>query len=234
MKLYRIAAIAGVCAFLGACAGAKASKEPKTYSVKEITTDGTIHIVVTNPKGGPTLGYAKNSGLKLLTAEQDGFTFAFKDMNNNNALDDWEDWRNPIEKRAESLAAELTKDEIAGLMLFSSHEREPEKGLTDAQKNYLKNDNLRNILNAGGNNVQAAVTWNNAMQAYVEGLLAEGQKVIPVNFSSDPRSIAGSDAQYNAKGEDISRWPSNLGIAATFDPAVMLKFARIAAEEYRG
>ncbi|MDR2534464.1 MAG: glycoside hydrolase family 3 C-terminal domain-containing protein [Treponema sp.] len=227
-----LASAAALSLVFSGCASSKV-KELTKYAVKEVKTGNTTHIVVTNPKNGPVLGYAKNSGLKLLEVETNGITYAFKDMNGNGTLDVWEDWRESIDARAKALSQELTKDEIAGLMLFSSHERAPEEGLTEAQKNYLKNDNLRNVLNAGANNVEALVSWNNAMQAYVEGLIAEGRRVIPVNFSSDPRSTAGSDAQYNAGGEDISRWPSNLGIAATFEPKTMLLFARSAAEEYR-
>ena len=79
-------------------------------------------------------------------------------------------------------------------MLFSSHERAIEEGLTDAQKKYLSEDNLRAVLNAGSNNVEAAVQWNNEMQAYVESL----DNPIPVNFSSDPRSTAGRGDAYSA------------------------------------
>jgi beta-glucosidase len=226
MKIaYICGAVAG-CLLLSTCASNKStSKEMSSKS---------IHVTVTNPNGGPTLGYVKKSGLKLLKVKEGNDTYSFKDMNGNGKLDVWEDWRKSVDERAEALALEMTIDEIAGLMLFSSHERNPEAGLTEDQKKYLKEDNLRNVLNAGSNDVEALVSWNNAMQAYVEGFIKDGNKVIPVNFSSDPRSTAGSDAQYNAGGEDISRWPSNLGIAATFDPEIMRTFARIAAEEYRG
>ncbi|MDR1030770.1 MAG: glycoside hydrolase family 3 C-terminal domain-containing protein [Treponema sp.] len=226
MKFAHICGVAAGCLFLSACISNK--------STQEINTKSTDYVTVANPNGGPTLGYAKNSGLQVLNVKEGNDTYFFKDMNGNGKLDVWEDWRKSAGERAEALSKELTIDEIAGLMLFSSHERNPEAGLTDAQKKYLKEDNLRNVLNAGSNNVEALVSWNNAMQAYVEGFLKDGHKVIPVNFSSDPRSTAGSDAQYNAGGEDISRWPSNLGIAATFDPEIMRTFARTAAEEYRG
>lgn len=222
---------------LGACSTTKEADKPKnkpeTYQVEEHKEGKVTYEVVTNPKNGATLGYSKDSGLKLIEEKEGQDTYAFKDMNGNGKLDVWEDWRKGTEERAEALAKELSKEEIAGLMLFSDHEREPEKGLTEAQKEYLKENNLRNILNAGGNDVSAAVNWNNEMQAYVESLGKDGRVVIPVNFSSDPRSTAGADAQYNAEGNDISRWPSNLGLAATFDPETMLKFSKASSEEYR-
>ena len=45
-------------------------------------------------KGGPTLGYSPQSGVKLLTV--DGF--AFKDLNRNDSLDAYEDWRLPAQE----------------------------------------------------------------------------------------------------------------------------------------
>lgn len=57
---------------------------------------------------------------------------------------------------------------------------------------------------------------------------------IPVNISSDPRHGISSDAEYNlGAGSDISKWPENLGLAATFDPSVTRAFAEICAKEYR-
>ena len=54
--------------------------------------------------------------MKLLSI--DGF--AFKDLNRNDSLDVYEDWRRSPQKRAADLAAQLSIEEIAGLMLYSS------------------------------------------------------------------------------------------------------------------
>ena len=60
---------------------------------------------------------------------------------------------------------------------------------------------------------------------------------VPVDFSSDPRSTAGSGDLYsdNVAGgsTDISKWPSNLGLAATFSEEHMYNFAKASSEEYR-
>jgi beta-glucosidase len=212
-----------------------ASAEPELPGPSERTvSDGTTTFtVVTNPNGGATLSYTPGSGMGLLTVTTSDATYAFKDMNANGRLDAWEDWRQPIGARARALAQELTIPQIAGLMLFSSHERAPEAGLTDAQRTYLREDQLRNVLNAGPNDVTANVTWTNQLQAYVESLAASGTPYVPVNISSDPRSTAGNDAAYNAEGADISRWPSNLGLAATFRRKTVLDFAKVSSAEYR-
>lgn len=201
------------------------------YTEKEVTDGKTTYMLVTNPNNGKTLGFAKNSGVKLIEEVDGQYTYAFKDMNKNGKLDEWEDWRVDTDTRAKDLAKDLSINEIAGLMLFSSHERDIEAGLTEAQKKYLSESNLRAVLNAGSNNTEAAVKWNNEMQAYVESLPCP----IPVNFSSDPRSTAGSGDQYSnmISGTDVSLWPSNLGLAATFDKDIMYTFAKDASAEYR-
>lgn len=211
-----------------------ADNESKKYSVSKTSDGKTEFYVVTNPNNGEVLSYSANSGMRLLEITSDGYTYAFKDMDNDGKLDVWEDWRLGVSLRAQDLAKKLSKEQIAGLMLFSSHERNIEAGLTDDQRKYLSDDNLRNILNAGSNNVEAAVLWNNEMQAYVESLGEPGVPVIPVNFSSDPRSTAGSGDQYMVAGTEISLWPSNLGLAATFDPETVLEFSKMSSEEYRG
>lgn len=206
----------------------------EAYTVEEKSDGTTAFYLVTNPNGGETLSYSAEGGISLLEVTEDGYRYAFKDMNKNGVLDVFEDWRLDADTRARDLAARLRTEQIAGLMLFSSHERNAEEGLTEDQKKYLSNDNLRNVLNASGNNTEAAVKWNNQMQAYVESLGEKEVPVIPVNFSSDPRSTAGSDDQYMVAGTQISLWPSNLGLAATFNPDTVYQFARMSSEEYRG
>lgn len=231
-----VAAFAGLTAIaLVGCTASSAQPDPSTaeaYAEREVTDGTTTFMVVDNPGDGATLSYGVDSGVALLEEEVDGSTYAFKDMNANGELDAWEDWRLDATERAADLAGQMSIEQIAGLMLFSSHERSPADGLTDAQKTYLSESNLRAVLNAAGSNADETVPWVNAMQAYVETLAAEGTPYVPVNFASDPRSTAGSGG-YNADGADISRWPSNLGLAATFDSSHTLEFAQMASAEYR-
>ncbi len=236
-KAHAVAVVGALGSLLGAMAvapDALSAESALPGPTEQTVSDGTTTFtVVTNPNGGATLSYTEGSGVELLEVATSEGTYAFKDMNANGELDEWEDWREPVDVRARALARELTIPQIAGLMLFSSHERSPEAGLTDAQRTYLREDQLRNVLNAGANDVTANVTWTNQMQAYVESLATTDTPYVPVNISSDPRSTAGNDAAYNAEGADISRWPSNLGLAATFSRKTMLRFARTASAEYR-
>ena len=92
----------------------------ESYVQPERNKDELIHYVK-NPKGGPTLGYAENSGLKII--EQDGYFF--KDLNKNGKLDPYEDWRLAVDTRAENLASLMSVEQIAGLMLYSRHQAIP-------------------------------------------------------------------------------------------------------------
>jgi beta-glucosidase len=198
--------------------------------------------------GGQTLGYSPNSGVNILTV--DGL--AFKDLNKNGKLDRYEDWRKPVAERAKDLASQMTVDQIAGLMLYSRHQAVPaqaggyfggtyngkpfpESGakahdLSDQQKAFLTTDNLRHVLMTSVENPTVSALWNNNVQALVESIGVG----IPANNSSDPRHGANKDSEYNAgSGGAISQWPEELGLAATFDPAITEQFGTIAAKEYR-
>lgn len=199
-------------------------------------------------KSGKTLGYSPSSGVKIITV--DGLKF--KDLNRNGKLDKYEDWRLPALERATDLAHQLSIEEIAGLMLYSAHQAIPanEVGfgsgtyggkpfsksgakasdLSDAQKQFLTNDNLRHVLITSVKSPAIAAEWNNNVQALCEGY-GHG---IPANNSSDPRNGTTANTEYNAgSGGTISQWPGQLGLAATFDPLIVKEFGRIASHEYR-
>ena len=209
----------------------------------EVKTDNGYNLVT--QKKGQTLAYAPGSGVTLLTV--DGY--AFKDLNRNGTLEPYEDWRLSAEERARDLASRLTVEEIAGLMLYSSHQSVPSENwsglyggkpfaessaassdLSDNQKKFLVEDNLRAVLVTTVESPAAAARWNNNMQKLAEGMGCG----VPVNISSDPRHETSATAEYNyGSGGDISHWPTSLGMAATFDPAMVEEFGQIAAHEYR-
>lgn len=206
-----------------------------------------VYNIVKN-QGGQTLGYSPKSGVNII--QVDGL--AFKDLNKNGSLDIYEDWRKPVAERAKDLAAKMTVEQMAGLMLYSRHQSVPaaEAGmftgtytgkpfsksgakssdLSDQQIAFLTKDNLRHVLMTSVESPIVAAEWNNNIQALVEGIGVG----IPSNNSSDPRNGANKDAEYNAgSGGAISQWPEELGLAATFDPAITKQFGSIAAKEYR-
>lgn len=214
------------------------------YRVEEM--DGYRRIIL---EDGPVLGIGEDSGVELI--ETDGL--AFKDLARCGRLLPYEDWRLDAQTRAEDLASRLTIEDIAGLMLYSSHQVVPatnelffagsydgknfeESGaspwaLTDQQKEFLTKDRIRHVLAMKLQDARTAAKWNNEMQS-----LAEGTGFgIPVNISSDPRHGASeASAEFKAgNGQDTSKWPEGIGLAATFDPEVCRRFAEIASREYR-
>lgn len=217
---------------------------PISMTAKNVITyqDKGDHVLVHQTEG-PTLGYSKTSGVKII--ERDGF--AFKSFDGSDNLLPYEDWRLPAEERAADLAKRLTIDEIAGLMLYSPQNKLPmpndtyggkpfkESGckaweLSDGQKKFLLEDNVRHVLVSNVESVEAAARWNNLVQATVEGR-THG---IPANNSSDPRHSAFHDAEFapGAAGQ-LSLWSNLMGLASTFDPEVARRFGEIASKEYR-
>ncbi len=200
-------------------------------------------------KGGKTIGFDPTSGVSIIKFEN----LAFKDLNRNGVLDLYEDWRLPVDVRAKDLAKKMTVEQIAGLMLYSSHQSVPARAggyfagtysgkpfvagetdpsdLTDQQKKFLEQDNLRHVLLTTVQSPSIAAQWSNKIQAFCESTGLG----IPANNSTDPRHGTNAKAEYDAAaGGEISMWPSSLGLAATFNPTIVKNFGKIAALEYRG
>lgn len=199
---------------------------------------------------GKQLGVAKEGGADIIT--EDGY--AFKDFLHTGKLVPYEDWRLSYEERAKDLAARISIEDIAGLMLYSAHQMVPAVGpraavfggtyggkkyeesgaapwdLTDQQKKFITEDKVRHVLVTGLESTETAVRWNNKLQA-----LAESQGFgIPANNSTDPRHTAGTEAEYmGVTGEPISKWANGIGLSASFDPEEVREFGEIGAAEYR-
>lgn len=215
---------------------------------KKWTETGNGPIKTVDNKGGQTLGYSTESGVKIITVNG----FAFKDLNKNGKLDKYEDWRISASERAADLASKMSIEQIAGLMLYSAHQALPatntrfgassyngkpfdESGakasdLSDQQKKFLTKDNLRHVLVTTVQSPEIAAVWNNNVQSLCEGIGLG----IPANNSSDPRHRSTSDVEYNVgSAGQISMWPGSLGMAATFDPAIVKRFGQVGSQEYR-
>lgn len=178
------------------------------------TPDGWT--MVTN-EGGTTLGYSKSSGLELI--QVDGY--AFKDLNRNNLLDQFEDWRVDFETRAKAIVDEIPINQMMGMKMnpFGRWRVNPDtldtimKNSLDLGYRQLRAPRARTA------DARTMVNWNNMVQEYIEGL----DKIIciPAVWIDDPRS------------GDVSSWPGNLGLAATFDPELAAQYGRMMSEEWR-
>jgi len=173
------------------------------------------HWLIFNPEG-PVLGM---SAMDL--KESQGL--AFKNLSGTPELLPYEDWRLPCEARARDLAARLTVEEIAGLMLWSPHQMVPflpglpfvghydggdfrpgmdPAALTDEQIRFVREENIRNILLTLTQSAEVSARWNNKLQTLAE----ESRLGIPVCISSDPRHAAGKkSAEFSGTGKEVSR-----------------------------
>ncbi|MGE5418625.1 MAG: glycoside hydrolase family 3 N-terminal domain-containing protein, partial [Chloroflexota bacterium] len=185
----------------------------KVKWVEVLTPDGWT--MVTN-EDGATLGYSKSSGLKLIQVDR----YAFKDLNRNNLLDQFEDWRVDYKTRAASMAKEFAVEQMMGMKMnpFGIGTVNAD-ALDDVIKNRLELG-YRQLRAPGANTTgKVKASWNNMVQEYIETL--KGVVCIPAVWIADPRS------------GDVSEWPSNLAMAATFDPEVGAEYGRLMSEEWR-
>ena len=183
---------------------------------------------------GPVLGY---TSAPILTV--DGY--AFKDLNRNGGLDVYEDWRKDAKTRARDLASQLTLEEICGLMLYSSAVDANDTVLDDKARRLLADDHIRHMLVRNVATPAVGAGWSNAVQAFCES----ARLGIPSNNSTDPRNYSNGttninnykpeqDGEFDPAGEsDISKWPRELGLAATFDMDVIRTHGEVVSAEYR-
>ena len=212
----------------------------KKYTIEQVEN----HVLYHN-ENGTTIGV---TSCPILF--EDGY--AFKDPEKTGVLVPYADWRLDADTRAKDLAARLSTEEIAGLMIYSPHQMLPglsvgpfistydgktleESGkepfsLTDQQKKMLTQDHIRHILIMLISNAEMAAKWNNNLQALAESL----PHSIPVNISSDPRHGAGkASAEFKSQAADVSKWPEGLGLAATFSEDLCRAYGEAVSREYR-
>lgn len=200
--------------------------------------------------------YENVQGPKIVTEslpiiERDGCFF--KDLSRSGELFPYEDWRNSNEVRARDLSERLSAEEIAGLMIYTSHQSVPyinmNYGLpkqyyggrefagsgakafeaTDQQKEMVREKNIRHFLMANIQDPMTAARWTNELQREAE----QTRWGIPVVFASDPRHGAGSDAEYKTQAAGFSQWPEGMALASCFDEEICKTAARTMASELR-
>jgi len=185
-----------------------------------------------------------SSHMKLAGAEAPTLTVkgkTFRDLNKNGKLDVYEDKEADIEARIDDLLSQMNPAEKAGSLFI--HMAVMSKGgelnkvpsitnpfslllETTPEQLLKKNMNHFNIMMTPS--AQETVVWNNNLQK-----LAERTRLgIPVTIATDPRHGAGFDAGTGVASSFYSRWPSQLGMGATRDSALVREFGDIARQEY--
>jgi beta-glucosidase len=149
---------------------------------------------------------------------------SFKDLNRNGALDPYEDWRLPVEKRVSDLLSRMTLQEKAGLMQITSFN-------TGFLQDYLQQRQIRYLILRDNLPARELAARANSSQE-----LAEKSRLgIPIVFTSNPRNHVRDNLVYEEAeaGGEFSSWPGTLGLAATNDLKLIRAFAEIARAEWR-
>ena len=184
--------------------------EGAKYTVT-VTPDNWVKI---ENEGGETLGLSQTSGVKII--EEDGF--AFKDLNQNGSLDVYEDWRKPVEERAQNLAEQMQGEEKALMLAHGGWDgdftTEP-LAADDATAVYLRAGGRGGVTRAISNGGGAHAKWTNAIQEVAESCLYG----IPAMISIDPSNISGL--------------VESVSLASTMDPELAAEIGKETAKQYR-
>jgi len=166
----------------------------------------------------------------------------FRDLNNNDRLDVYEDRREPLEARVDDLLKRMTLEEKAGLMFITMTGMDRDGSLLEWAKildplTFLMESNSNMVVDKKMNHFNVAQSypakvmarWNNNIQK-----LAERTRLgIPVTIATDPRHSGMKNFTVNVFTKYFSTWPSFLGLAATRDTALVKTFGNIVRQEYR-
>ena len=163
---------------------------------------------------------------------------AFRDLNKNNKLDIYEDHRLDSEKRSEDLISQMELEEKIGQMFHPPFVHKPNllmflyeiairgNRLTESQ---ILFDNISHFNLYGNPSPKELAEKINDFQ----GVASRTRLGIPITISSDPIHEVpkgGGVASFSIDG--FSKWPSQLGFAATNDPLIVKNFGEIVREEY--
>ena len=165
----------------------------------------------------------------------------FRDLNKNGALDIYEDIHADVEARVDDLLSQMNLEEKAGMMCvhFLAMNKDgslmeiptfsdPFSFFTENTSTTLLKKKMTAVQNLGGASALVFARWNNNLQA-----LAERTRLgIPITLISDPRHGNTGMPGASTTAKWISVWPSQLGLGATRDSALVHEFADIARQEY--
>ena len=163
---------------------------------------------------------------------------SFRDLNKNNKLDRYEDHRLDTAQRVEDLISQMTLEEKVGTLfhppvtinpdwMFRLYSLFVDGGkLTESE---IINQHINHFNLYGNPKPERLAKRLNSLQK----IASRSRLGIPVTISSDPIHEVpngGGVASFSLDG--FSKWPSQLGLAASQDPSLVKQFAEIAREEY--
>ena len=163
---------------------------------------------------------------------------SFRDLNKNNKLDRYEDHRLDTVQRVEDLISQMTLEEKVGTLfhppvtinpdwMFRLYSLFVDGGkLTESE---IINQHINHFNLYGNPKPERLAKRLNSLQK----IASRSRLGIPVTISSDPIHEVpngGGVASFSLDG--FSKWPSQLGLAASQNPSLVKQFAEIAREEY--
>jgi beta-glucosidase len=214
------------------------------------TLNGTILILffacnVFAQKSSPQQPLIEHRAVDLIHEKQ----FIFKDLNKNQKLDVYEDWRQPLDKRVANLVSQMTLEEKVGMLLINTLNAGEKGKLTEGAVDYIENQKMtrfifrntikNNPVNTGAGNgfagVQISPYEASQFMNAVQELSERTRLGIPSLFKSNSRNHMEIDARagINVESGSFSSWPKESGLAATRDMDLIADFAKIMAEEWR-
>jgi beta-glucosidase len=187
----------------------------------------------------------ENRTVDLLHVDQ----LTFKDLNKNQKLDVYEDWRKPIDSRIEDLLDQMTVEEKVGMLLINTLNAGEYGLMTDQAVELIEKEKMtrfvfrnsvtQNPVRSGaiGNGFRGvqitpfeAAQFMNSVQE-----VAESTRLgIPLLFKSNARNHISYDARagINVEAGAFSSWPKESGLAATRDMELIADFGKIMAKEW--
>lgn len=163
----------------------------------------------------------------------------FRDLNKNGKLDIYEDSRQPVDARVEDLLSQMTLEEKVGQMFHPPVLIKPDarfRAFLDAMSGGISMEEFISLKHISHFNFygEAAPIEIARRLNQLQRVAEESRLGVPVTFSTDPLHEVprgGGIAAFSLDG--ISKWPSQLGFAATRDSDLIFKFGQIASAEYR-
>ena len=162
----------------------------------------------------------------------------FRDLNKNGQLDIYEDHRNLPRDRANDLLRKMTLEEKVGQMFHPPFILKPDilmflyevaiRGNSSTESQIIFDHITHFNLYGNPTPAQLAKKINSLQKTASRSRLG-----VPITISSDPIHEfpkGGGIASFSVDG--FSKWPSQLGFAATSNPKIIREFAEIVREEY--
>ena len=162
----------------------------------------------------------------------------FRDLNKNGQLDIYEDHRNLPRDRANDLLRKMTLEEKVGQMFHPPFILKPDilmflyevaiRGNSSTESQIIFDHITHFNLYGNPTPAQLAKKINSLQKTASRSRLG-----VPITISSDPIHEVpkgGGIASFSVDG--FSKWPSQLGFAATSNPKIIREFAEIVREEY--